>query len=119
MTYDEFQASEEKPEKKKKNAKRKRSPSPPPKGRKGKSKSSKKSKNEEEEEEDDLTADMEDPPAENNISEVKTEMQPAKGSTYMDIDENAAGRKILLVDLLKHTYFIGKLRLIANIGGFY
>ena len=33
MTYDEFQASEEKPEKKKKNAKRKRSPSPPAKVR--------------------------------------------------------------------------------------
>ena len=31
MTYDEFQASEEKPEKKKKTTKRKRSPSPPPK----------------------------------------------------------------------------------------
>ena len=27
---------------------------------------------------------------ENNISEVKTDMQPAKGSTYMDIDENGA-----------------------------
>ena len=35
MTYDEFIASEEKPEKKKKgNSKRKRSPSPPPKVRK-------------------------------------------------------------------------------------
>ena len=33
MTYDEFQASEEKPEKKKKNTKRKRSPSPPAKVR--------------------------------------------------------------------------------------
>ena len=31
MNYDEFAASEEKPEKKKKNAKRKRSPSPVPK----------------------------------------------------------------------------------------
>lgn len=87
MTYDEFIASEEKPEKKKKgNSKRKRSPSPPPKSRKGKSKTSKKSKNESEDEED-LTAEMEDPPAENPITEVKTDSQPAKGQTYMDMDE--------------------------------
>jgi len=88
MTYDEFQASEEKP--KKKNTKRKRSPSPAPKRKsKGGGSKSKKSKNEEEDDddEDDLTQDMEDPVPENNITEVKTDQQPAKGSTYMDIDE--------------------------------
>ncbi|XP_023343822.1 SWI/SNF complex subunit SMARCC1 [Eurytemora carolleeae] len=79
MTYDEFQTSEEKPEKKKKTTKRKRSPSPAPKSRKSKGGAkSKKSKNDEEDEED-LTADMEDPVPENSISEVKTESQPAKG----------------------------------------
>jgi len=91
MNYDEFAASEEKPEKKKKNAKRKRSPSPPPKGRKSKGGSKSKKSKAEEDDEDDLTADMEDPPAENAITEVKTEMQPNKGSTYMDIDENGEG----------------------------
>ena len=30
---------------------------------------------------------QEDPVPENNITEVKTDQQPAKGSTYMDIDE--------------------------------
>jgi len=85
MTYDEFLASEEKPEKKKKgNSKRKRSPSPPPKSKKGKK--GKKSKNEEEEEED-LTADMEDPPSVSTITEVKAGTEGAKGSTYMDMDE--------------------------------
>jgi len=93
MTYDEFQASEEKPEKKKKTSKRKRSPSPAPKQSrksKGTSKTKKAKNEEEEEEEEDLTAELENPVPENNISEVKTDMQPAKGSTYMDIDENGA-----------------------------
>ena len=30
---------------------------------------------------------QEDPVPENNITEVKTDQQPAKGSTYMDVDE--------------------------------
>ena len=55
---------------------------------------SKKSRNEDEDDED-LTADMDDPEPANNITEVKTtinnigksEMQPTKGSTYMDVDE--------------------------------
>jgi len=89
MTYDEFIASEEKPDKKKKgNSKRKRSPSPQPKGKKGrKGKKSKNKGDDEEDDEEDLTADMEDPPAENQITEVKTDAQPAKGSTYMDMEE--------------------------------
>lgn len=97
MTYDEFAASEEKPTKKKA-SKRKRSPSPTPtpKSRKskGSSSKSKKSRNEDDDE-DDLTADLDDPEPSNSITEVKTtinnvgksEMQPTKGSTYMDVDE--------------------------------
>ena len=30
---------------------------------------------------------QDDPPAENQITEVKTDSQPTKGSTYMDMDE--------------------------------
>ncbi len=108
MSYDEFAASEEKP-KKKPSKKRGRSPSPtqtPKGGRKAKASGgrsvSKKARTAaaaaaEEEEEEDLTADMEDPPPENNISEVKytaanagrADMQVSKpgGSTLMDLDE--------------------------------
>ena len=36
---------------------------------------------------DELSNIQEDPPAENQITEVKTDAQPAKGSTYMDMEE--------------------------------
>jgi len=100
MTYDELEASEEKPDKKKKSGgKRKRSPSPAAKDKrksKGGSKS-KKSRNDEDDDEDDLTADMSDPPPENNITEVKqnplnigkSDMQAGKGGTYMDIGDRS------------------------------
>jgi len=95
MTYDELENSEEKPDKKKKStSKRKRSPSPTPTKRKNKGGSkSKKSRADDDDEDDDLTADMSDPAPENNISEVKqnpmnmgkSDMQPGKGGTYMDV----------------------------------
>ena len=86
MTYDDLEASEEKPDKKKKSgSKRKRSPSPAGKRKSKGGGKSKKSRNEDDDDED-LTADMSDPPPENNISEVKqnplnmgkSDMQPGK-----------------------------------------
>ena len=98
MDQDEFSNCFEKP--KKKTKKRGRSPSPPAnakgRGAKGKGKGGNKRSKMDEEEEEDLTADMEDPPSENSINEVKVtpanagrpDMQPQKGGgTYMDIDE--------------------------------
>ena len=98
MDQDEFSNCFEKP--KKKTKKRGRSPSPPAnakgRGAKGKGKGGNKRSKMDEEEEEDLTADMEDPPSENSINEVKVtpanagrpDMQPQKGGgSYMDIDE--------------------------------
>jgi len=94
MTYEELENSEEKPDKKKKSAsKRKRSPSPTPTKRKSKGGSKSKRSRADSDDEDDLTADMSDPAPENNISEVKqnsmnmgkSDMQPGKGGTYMDV----------------------------------
>merc|ERR1719318_1193637 len=95
MTYEDLENSEEKPDKKKKSAsKRKRSPSPTPTKRKSKGGSkSKRSRADDDDDDDDLTADMSDPAPENNISEVKqnpmnmgkSDMQPGKGGTYMDV----------------------------------
>jgi len=98
MTYDELEASEEKPDRKKKGGKRKRSPSPAAKRKSKGGSKSKKSRNEDEDE-DDLTAEMSDPPAENNITEVKqnplnmgkSDMQPGKGGTYMDLGGSGDG----------------------------
>jgi len=93
MTYEELESSEEKPDKKKKSAsKRKRSPSPTPKRKSKGGSKSKRSRNDDDDD-DDLTADMSDPAPENNISEVKqnslnmgkSDMQPGKGGTYMDV----------------------------------
>merc|ERR1712130_210089 len=94
MTYDDLENSEEKPDKKKKSAsKRKRSPSPTPTKRKNKGGSKSKRSRADSDDEDDLTADMSDPAPENSISEVKqnslnmgkSDMQPGKGGTYMDV----------------------------------
>jgi len=93
MTYDELEEAGEKQDKKKKGGKRKRSPSPVRDKRKSKGGSKSKKSRNDEEDEDDLTAEMSDPPPENNITEVKqnpmnigkTEMQPGKGGTYMDL----------------------------------
>jgi len=98
MTYDELENCEEKPDKKKKSAsKRKRSPSPTPTKRKNKSSSKSKRSRADDDDDDDLTADMSDPTPENNISEVKqnpmnigkSEMQPGKGGTYMEVGGSA------------------------------
>merc|ERR1719361_2162964 len=99
MTYDELEASEEKPDRKKKGGKRKRSPSPAAGKRKSKGGSKSKKSRNEDDDEDDLTAEMSDPPAENNITEVKqnplnmgkSEMQPGKGGTYMDLGGSGEG----------------------------
>jgi len=67
--------------------------------------SSKAAEEEEDEEDEDLTADLEDPPPENPISEVKvtpsnagkTDMQPSKpglSSTYMDVDEAMEAQQV-------------------------
>jgi len=102
MTFDDFELSEEKPEKKKKSAsKRKRSPSPTPLKKKLNNSNNKGSKSkrsradDDDDDEDDLTAELSDPAPENNISEVKqslanmgkSDMQPNKGGTYMDMEE--------------------------------
>merc|ERR1719186_1068924 len=98
MTYEELENCEEKPDKKKKSAsKRKRSPSPTPTKRKSKGGSKSKRSRADDDDDDDLTADMSDPAPENNISEVKqnpmnmgkSEMQPGKGGTYMDVGGSA------------------------------
>ena len=100
MTYEDMENSEDKPDKKKKGGgKRKRSPSPAKDKRKSKGGSKSKKSRNDDDDDDDLTADMSDPPAENNISEVKqnpmnmgkSDMQPGKGGTYMDIGGSADG----------------------------
>ncbi|KAK7864658.1 hypothetical protein R5R35_012427 [Gryllus longicercus] len=90
------------PDRTKKKPKRKRSPSPPPKQIKRKSGRSPavgvSKKHKGEEEADDLTKDMEEPPAEPNIQEVTilkpgssskkdSDLQPIKGGTVTDLDE--------------------------------
>lgn len=94
--------SQSDPDRTKKKIKRKRSPSPPPKPIKRKSGRSPavgvSKKHKGEEESDDLTKDMEEPPAEPNIQEVTilkpgssskkdSDLQPIKGGTVTDLDE--------------------------------
>ncbi|XP_049864121.1 SWI/SNF complex subunit SMARCC2 isoform X2 [Schistocerca gregaria] len=94
--------SQSDPDRTKKKPKRKRSPSPPPKQVKRKSGRSPavgiSKKHKSEEEADDLTKEMEEPPAEPSIQEVTVpkqgssskkdnDLQPIKGGTVTDLDE--------------------------------
>ncbi|KAK3919431.1 SWI/SNF complex subunit SMARCC2 [Frankliniella fusca] len=90
------------PSSKKGKPKRKRSPSPPPKGKRKSGRSpavvvGKKHKGDNDD--DDLTKDIDDPPAEPNVSEVNvskpalsskkdSDLQPVKGGTVHDLDDD-------------------------------
>ncbi|ESP02982.1 hypothetical protein LOTGIDRAFT_177862 [Lottia gigantea] len=107
LVEDEFNIKRSKKDKK---SKRKRSPSPVPDKKKrkstrtpGGSSSTKKKSMKEEEEEEDLTKDMDEPSPEPNIQEVNlpkqtsssrsqkdSELQPIKGATLMDLDEETS-----------------------------
>ncbi|CAG2068099.1 unnamed protein product, partial [Timema podura] len=101
--------SQSDPDKTKKKQKRKRSPSPPPKPGKRKSGRSPAvgptKKHKLEEEADDLTKDLEEPLQEPNIAEVPvpklsssskrdSDLQPIKGGTLADLDEDMSERAV-------------------------
>ncbi|XP_050405747.1 SWI/SNF complex subunit SMARCC2 [Patella vulgata] len=112
LTVDDLNSDSERRDKKDKKSKRKRSPSPVPEKKKRKSartpggaSSTKKRSMREEEEEEDLTKDMDEPSPEPNIQEIHiakqvtgsrsqkdSELQPIKGATLMDLDEDTSDK---------------------------